>query len=103
MNDAKISNLFCSSLSIEKILPTDIVGHITSFDNMSQIQAVSKTFKKCYHQNQKNQIQKREMHIASRLNIDAKDITTTYVVDPNRTELNDNEKRLKYHGQIGRA
>eukprot|EP01083_Nonionella_stella_P011706 33231_1 len=77
------------------------LGHQTAvFHNRSQVQSVSKTFKKCYHQNQKNQIQKREMHIASRLNIDAKDITTTYVVDPNRTELNDNEKRLKYHGPM---
>eukprot|EP01083_Nonionella_stella_P172423 591704_1 len=99
MNEADISNLFCSSLSIEKILPTDIIGHITSFHNMSQTQSVSKTFKKCYHQNKQKQIQKREMHIASKLNR-ILDTTTTYVVDPNRTELNDNEKRLKYHGPM---
>eukprot|EP01083_Nonionella_stella_P280278 953446_1 len=90
MDVTDISNLFCASLSIEKILPIDVIGHITSFHNMSQIKSVSRTFNKCYQQNRKREIQKREKHIAS--------TTRTHVVDSTRTELNENENRLKYNG-----
>eukprot|EP01083_Nonionella_stella_P064116 166835_1 len=100
MNATDVSSLFCSSLSIEKILPLDIIGHITSFYNMLQVKAVSKTFNKCYHQNEKREIQEREKRIASKLNIDGNSTTTTYIVDSTRTELSQNEKRLKYHGPM---
>eukprot|EP01083_Nonionella_stella_P100242 282427_1 len=93
------SKLFCS-LSMEMVLPDDIIGHITSFYNMSQLQAVSKTFNKCYHQNKKREIQQREKRIASKLNIDHNPTATTYIVDANRTQLNENEKRMKYHGPM---
>eukprot|EP01083_Nonionella_stella_P151623 484721_1 len=53
MDEPGISNLFCSPLSIERILPVDIIGHITSFHNGSQIRSVSKTFNQCYQQNRK--------------------------------------------------
>eukprot|EP01083_Nonionella_stella_P048527 129651_1 len=100
MDVTDISNLFLSSLSIEKVLPLDVIGHITSFQNMSQIKCVSRTFNKCYQQNRKREIQKREKHIASTLHNDDNRTTTTHVVDPTRTELNDNEKRLKYNGPL---
>eukprot|EP01083_Nonionella_stella_P100240 282425_1 len=100
MNATDVSSLFCSSLSIEKILPVDIIGHITSFYNMLQVKAVSKTFNKCYHQNKKREIQQREKRIASKLNIDHNPTATTYIVDANRTQLNENEKRMKYHGPM---
>eukprot|EP01083_Nonionella_stella_P129131 391596_1 len=100
MDVTDISTLFCSSLSIENILPVDIIGHITSFYNMSQVQAVSKTFNACYQQNKKTEIQEREKHIASKLKSNDNCITTTYVVDPTRTELNANEIRLKYNGPM---
>eukprot|EP01083_Nonionella_stella_P064118 166844_1 len=93
------SKLFCS-LSMEMVLPDDIIGHITSFYNMLQVKAVSKTFNKCYHQNEKREIQEREKRIASKLNIDGNSTTTTYIVDSTRTELSQNEKRLKYHGPM---
>eukprot|EP01083_Nonionella_stella_P276136 938159_1 len=62
MDEAGISNMFCSSLSIERILPVDIIGHITSFDNGSQIRSVSKTFNQCYQQNRKREIQKKKKY-----------------------------------------
>eukprot|EP01083_Nonionella_stella_P312958 1121224_1 len=96
MDATQTSSLFCSSLSIEKILPIDIIEHITTFQAVSK--AVSKTFNKCYQQSQKREIKKREKYIASKLNIDDKNTATTYVVDPIRTKLNENEQRLKYHG-----
>eukprot|EP01083_Nonionella_stella_P280281 953455_1 len=86
MDATHLSSLFCSSLSIEKILPIDIIGHITTFYNKPHIQAVSKTFNKYYQQSQKREIQKREKYIASKLNIDDKNTVATYVVDPTRTE-----------------
>eukprot|EP01083_Nonionella_stella_P070615 189049_1 len=94
-----IPNLFCTPLSIEKILPIDIIGYITSFYNMSRIQSVSQSFNKCYQQNKKREIHQREMVIAD--TIQSKDgHSRTLIVDPTRTELNENEMRLKYVGPL---
>eukprot|EP01083_Nonionella_stella_P193520 714669_1 len=80
-----IPNLFCTPLSIEKILPIDIIGYITSFYNMSRIQSVSQSFNKCYQQNKKREIHQREMVIAD--TIQSKDgHSRTLIVDPTRTE-----------------
>eukprot|EP01083_Nonionella_stella_P282478 961209_1 len=71
------SNVFCASLSMEQILPTDIIQHITSFYNTSQIQTVSKTFNACHQQNMRRELQKRERKIMSEIQSDRKCNTFT--------------------------
>eukprot|EP01083_Nonionella_stella_P163322 537224_1 len=99
MDVSESSHVFCSAVSIENILPMDIIRHIASFHNMSRIASVSKTFNQCYLQNQKKEIQNRETYIASKIRITGHPITT-FIVDPSRTKLSENEMKLQYKGPM---
>eukprot|EP01083_Nonionella_stella_P011271 32036_1 len=92
------SKLFCETLSLETVLPMDIIGRITSFYNVSHVQSVSKTFQKCYQQNEAIEMKQKEKEIISKLQIN--DNHATYVVDRTRNELRDDEIELHYKGPI---
>eukprot|EP01083_Nonionella_stella_P138179 420499_1 len=100
MDALETSHLFCSSLPMERIFPTDIIAHITSFYNMSEIRLVSTTFNKCYESNKKQEWKPRETQIISKIQTDTNTNRTTWVVDPTRKELNQNEIQLNYSGPI---
>eukprot|EP01083_Nonionella_stella_P207021 752467_1 len=99
MKSNQISNTYFSSLSIETVLPIDIIQHIISFNNISHIKYVSKTFQNCYNNNQKIQLKQRKQQILSLIKWN-ETIHKTWIVDNTRTELNNNEIALKYQPSI---
>eukprot|EP01083_Nonionella_stella_P266529 901510_1 len=54
------SKLFNASLSMETILPSDLIQHIMSFHNISNSKYVSKTFNKCHQKNKAIELKKKE-------------------------------------------
>eukprot|EP01084_Bolivina_argentea_P085858 155185_1 len=96
----EISNIFYKSLSIENILPLDIIQHITSFNNLRNIKSVSKTFNKCYEKNKNIKSQQIEKEFLCKMNMNKNENNNTWIVDKNRTKLNEKEIKSKYKGPI---
>eukprot|EP01084_Bolivina_argentea_P057508 105080_1 len=67
MSSNEISNVFYSSLSIESILPIDLIQNIISFNNLSNIKSVSKTFNQCYQKNKNIQSKQTEKRFLSKI------------------------------------
>eukprot|EP01083_Nonionella_stella_P038717 105259_1 len=92
------SKLFYSSLSIETLMPMDILDNIVSFHNISQNKLISKTFHKCYKRNKRRELKAREVQIQSQLKTN--EGSKTWVVHPTRSVLTTNEINLKQNGPI---
>ena len=92
------SQMFYDSISIDQVLPMDVIQHITSFNYASETKLVSKAFNKCTKQNENQRTKKREQDIASIIGINEE--SKTWVITSKRTELTEQEKEQKYNGPI---
>ena len=59
LNENQTKSMYYKSVSIESILPTDILQNVLSFNHLDDIKSVSKTFKTCMNKN-KHQLNKQE-------------------------------------------
>eukprot|EP01084_Bolivina_argentea_P048166 88755_1 len=101
ISSTEISNIFYASLSIESILPFDLIQHITSFNNLSNIKSVSETFNKCYQKNRNIQSKQRAAQCLSQIQIN--ETHNTWIVDQLRTKLNNKELSLKCKGPLNQV
>ena len=59
LNENEINSIYYNAMSLEYVLPTDILQHVLLFNHSEDIQTVSKTFNQCIDKN-KNIFDKQE-------------------------------------------
>ena len=90
MSDKRQSEIFFDSVSIEQCLPTDVLQHISSFNEAWDIKEVSKTFNKCHRQNARHEVKRKETKIMSVIG-KAKH-SQTWLVHPTLTDVTNDER-----------
>ena len=82
------NEMYYNSLSIDQILPTDIIGHILSFKCLEELnltKRVSKLWNKLSNQNEKTHYMKLQESLDEKLSISYKSTNKTIIVHPSRT------------------
>ena len=92
LDDEKLDLKYCKILSIEQLLPQDIIQYILSF---AVNKSVNKNWNKLAKQNEKQQYQRILRHDSPCVKFDSK-LNNVFVVNPKRDYLSSIEKELNF-------
>ena len=101
MNDAESKTFYYESLSIDEILPTDIIRDIISYQgfDIAHTKCVNKQWKELSDQNEKKNYQQMEENLEQTSPIKFnKNENATWVLHPDRTDLTLTEINMGFEG-----
>ena len=103
LNETTAKTFYYNSLSIDEIMPTDIIQHILSFQCLEELnwtKIVNKQWKKLSNRNEKMRYLKLQESLDKKLPDPYKSTNRVIIVHPFRTQLTSIEKKLGFSGPI---